>query len=154
MDYLQLFYYILLEHKENEEIRNRPCHFLKIDGLGLAQKPVWLYIPVLCGGRLPAGRAWGFGGVLSHATYTKSWLFVSEPAPQRRLGWNRDPWGSAGRPLTANLWLLEEALGWSGTEEQSTLRLVHWVFFLNFASGPLNMGRISEFDMINVIKCN
>ena len=33
-----------LERKENEEIRNRPCHFLKIDGLGLAQKPVWSYI--------------------------------------------------------------------------------------------------------------
>ena len=29
------------ERKENEEIRNIPCHFLKIDGLGLAQKPVW-----------------------------------------------------------------------------------------------------------------
>ena len=28
-----------LERKENEEIRNRSCHFLKLDGLGLAQSP-------------------------------------------------------------------------------------------------------------------
>ena len=73
---------------------------------------------------------------------TKSWHLVSEPAPQRRLGWNRDPWGS----VTANLWLLEEALGWSSTaEEQSTLLIVHWVFSLNFASGPFDLGHIAAY---------
>ena len=72
-----------LEHKENEEIKQHSCHFLKQRAVSRELKPVWLYMPGGVGGRLPAGQASAQRGTPSHASYKK----VSEPAPQRLLGW-------------------------------------------------------------------